>query len=146
MMASALTSRARSLRAERRPRISAMHSRRPWPVSKTRVWVLTWYGTGRGLGEAEAAGREEVEAGREVDCIVEEVVETRPLTKSWEEGGESREGQWPTTETWIQLCTRSSHSHSPGASNPHHETSSSHPAPSRVARHFIYFLFLLTSP
>ena len=84
-----------------------MHSRRPWPVSKTRVWVLTWYGTGRGLGEAEAAGREEVEAGREVDCIVEEVVETRPLTKKWEEEKvERNSGQRQKLGSNFALATR----------------------------------------
>ena len=68
-MADAFASLARSLSAERRPRMSAMQSSLPWAVSKTFVWVFTWY---CGLGFGEAVGRVEVEAGRERDCILEE--------------------------------------------------------------------------
>lgn len=68
IIATAFTSLARSFNALKRPLISAIHSIRPWPVSKTFVWVFTWYGWARGNGEA--AGRVEVEAGREFDCIL----------------------------------------------------------------------------
>lgn len=46
MIAFALTSRARSLRADNLPRMSAMHRMRPWAVSSTLVWLFTWRGSG----------------------------------------------------------------------------------------------------
>lgn len=86
MIAHAFASRARSFNAERRPRMSAMHSRRPWAVSKTFVWVLTWCGT---EGWGDAAGLVEVLAGRE-GCIFDEVQEQSARPRS-------DRGQQPTT-------------------------------------------------
>ena len=67
MMAEAFASRARSLSAERRPRMSAIQRSLPWAVSNTFVWVFTWKGGGRELGEE--AGRVDVDAGRDAGCI-----------------------------------------------------------------------------
>src|SRR6266702_6346978 len=60
MIAFAFASRARSLREENRPRISAMQSILPWTVSISFVW------SGRG----EGPGRIELEAGRKVECCI----------------------------------------------------------------------------
>jgi hypothetical protein len=73
MIALALASRARSLREESLPRMSAMQSSRPWSVSRTWVSVFTLYGAGGGTGDA--AGFED--AGRELACIVDFTRKTR---------------------------------------------------------------------
>jgi hypothetical protein len=64
IIAFALASLARSLRADRRPRISAIQRILPCEVSSTFVCVLT-------RGRGECGGRVEVEAGLEEGCMSE---------------------------------------------------------------------------
>lgn len=67
-MAFAFASLARSFKAERRPRISAIQRILPCTVSIIFVWVLTWCW---GRGKGDTAGRVEVEAGLEFDILEE---------------------------------------------------------------------------
>src|ERR1700753_4050684 len=66
MTAAALASLAISLRADRRPRMSATHRIRPWADSSTFVCVLTWYWT-RGAGDP--VGLLEADAGLDPPCM-----------------------------------------------------------------------------
>ena len=66
MTAIALASLAISLRADRRPRMSAIQRIRPWTESSTFVCVLTWYWT-RGAGEP--VGLLEADAGLDPPCM-----------------------------------------------------------------------------
>ena len=64
--AAAFASLAMSLRADKRPRMSAIQRIRPCTESSTFVWVLTWYWT-RGAGEL--AGLLEAEVGLDPPCM-----------------------------------------------------------------------------
>src|SRR6266702_2101175 len=103
MIAFAFASRARSLREENRPRISAMQSILPWTVSISFVW------SGRG----EGPGRIELEAGRKVECCIFCLFE---MTVSEKDGrvegvrdGWQRGSQGPDTRIWTQESHALSH-------------------------------------